>query len=270
MTLRLATLNIWNRFGPWEKRLVAIQRQLALLDPDIIGLQEVLRSTQGDALDQAALLASARGDHIAFGVASEEHGFPVGNAILSRWPIARSSVHELPRLGSDQKRSLVFAEIDSPHGKIPFFVTHLNWRFHEGIVRQAQVLRIAEVIAELAPIGGFPPILVGDFNAAPDADEVRFLRGLCAIGGKTVYFADCFEIAGDGSLGATYSRTKNPFAAPLREPDRRIDYVFVRGPDDRGRGEPLEARVCFDQPTDDVYPSDHFGVVATVSTSGQT
>jgi len=57
---------------------------------------------------------------------------------------------------------------------------------------------------------------------------------------------------------------RNPFAAPLREPDRRIDYIFVRGRDERFVGEPLEARVCFDQPVDGTFPSDHFGVVATL------
>jgi endonuclease/exonuclease/phosphatase family metal-dependent hydrolase len=50
----------------------------------------------------------------------------------------------------------------------------------------------------------------------------------------------------------------------LREPDRRIDYVFTRGRDDRFRGEPLEAALCFDDPVGGVFPSDHFGVVATL------
>jgi hypothetical protein len=39
----------------------------------------------------------------------------------------------------------------------------------------------------------------------------------------------------------------------------------VRGPDDRGRGEPLAARVCFDEEVNGVFPSDHFGVVATLT-----
>jgi endonuclease/exonuclease/phosphatase family metal-dependent hydrolase len=103
---------------------------------------------------------------------------------------------------------------------------------------------------------------VGDFNATPDADEIRFMKGLCSLGGKSVYFADTFGIAGRGD-GTTFSR-HNPFASDLREPNRRIDYVFVRGPDARGRGEPLDAHVCFDRPIDGVYPSDHFGVSATI------
>jgi len=126
---------------------------------------------------------------------------------------------------------------------------------------------LTDAVARLAPTSGFPPVVVGDFNAEPDSDEIRFMRGLTGLGGDCVYFADAFAIGGDGSSGTTFSR-KNPFAEPLREPDRRIDYVFVRGPDDAMRGEPTEARVCFDGAHPDAggtFPSDHFGVVATIT-----
>lgn len=260
-TFRAATLNIWSRFGPWEERLVAIREGLATLAPDVIGLQEVLRF---DGLDQAQLVSDGLGYHVAWGRASENHGFPTGNAILSRWPILRTKVVALPNLGTDEDRSVLFAELDAPYGRIPFFCTHLNWKFHHGHVRCAQVKTVAEVVAELAPIDGFPPVVVGDFNAEPDADEIRFMRGLTGLGGPCVYFADAFGVAGDGSDGVTFSK-RNPFAGPLREPERRIDYVFVRGPDDAQRGEPLDARVCFDQPYEGTYPSDHFGVIATIT-----
>jgi endonuclease/exonuclease/phosphatase family metal-dependent hydrolase len=262
-TLRVATLNIWNRFGPWEDRLIAIRAGVGALAPDILGLQEVLRldPSEGDGLDQATAVADGFGYHVAFACAKGEWW---GNAALSRWPITRSRLFELPREGTDEKRTLLFAEIASPFGSIPFFVTHLNWKFDEGCVREAQVREIAKRVDELAPPGGFPAVLVGDFNAEPEADEVRFLRGLTSLGGgRRVYFVDAFAAAGDGSPGCTFAR-RNPFAAPLREPDRRIDYIFVRGRDDRMRGEPLEARVCFDEAVGNAFPSDHFGVIATL------
>jgi endonuclease/exonuclease/phosphatase family metal-dependent hydrolase len=262
-TLRVATLNIWNRFGPWQERLVAIRAGVAALAPDLIGLQEVLRLDQGegDGLDQAAAIAEGFGYHVASGHAAGERW---GNAVLSRWPVVRSHVFDLPRGGTDEKRTLLYAKTESPFGPIPFFVTHLNWKFDEGHVREAQVRDIAARIESLAPADVFPAILVGDFNAEPDADEIRFLRGLTSLGGsRRVYFQDAFAHAGDGSTGCTFAR-RNPFAAALGEPDRRIDYVFVRGRDERLRGESLEARVCFDEPVDTSFASDHFGVVATL------
>jgi endonuclease/exonuclease/phosphatase family metal-dependent hydrolase len=263
-SIRVATLNIWNRCGPWEERLVAIRTALARLAPDVMGMQEVLRARPGcEGPDQAAAIASGLGYEIAYGMA-RPGDVELGNAVLSRWPIVRSEVFPLSHGGTAERRSLVFAEIDAPFGRLPFFVTHLNWKLHEGHVREQQVLDIVERIHALAPIEGFPPILVGDFNAEPDADEVRFLRGLCSLGRSRVYFADAFLLAGEGS-GITFSR-RNPFAALVHEPERRIDYVFVRGPDTQRRGEPLEAAVCFDQPIDGAFPSDHFGVVARIST----
>lgn len=261
-TLRVATLNIWNRFGPWEQRLTAIRAGVEQLAPDLLGMQEVLRlaPSEGDGLDQAAAIGGSFGYHVAYARAHDERWY--GNAALSRWPIAQSRMLELPRAGTDERRTLLFAEIDSPYGRIPFFVTHLNWKFEEGHVREAQVREIVRAIDGLAAPDAFPAILVGDFNAEPDADEIRFLRGLTSLGGsRRVYFQDAFAIAGDGSPGFTFAR-RNSFAGVLREPDRRIDYVFVRGRDERFRGEPLEARVCFDSPVDACFPSDHFGVVA--------
>jgi endonuclease/exonuclease/phosphatase family metal-dependent hydrolase len=262
-TLRVATLNIWNRFGPWEERLVAIRAGVRDMRLDILGLQEVLRLDDGvgDGLDQAAAIAEGLGYHRAGGLAEGEHW---GNAVLSRWPIARSRAFDLPRLGTGEKRTLLFSEIEAPFGKLPFFVTHLNWKFDEGHVREAQVREITERMESLASAQTFPAILVGDFNAEPCADEIRYLRGLTSLGGsRRVYFQDAYGLVGDPTQGSTYSR-RNPFAAPLREPDRRIDYIFVRDRDERFRGEPVDARVCFDEPVAGVFASDHFGVVATL------
>jgi endonuclease/exonuclease/phosphatase family metal-dependent hydrolase len=264
-TLRVATLNIWNRFGPWEQRLASIRAGVGAIAPDLFGLQEVVRLDpgEGDSLDQSVAIAEGFGYCVAYGRARDERWY--GNAALSRWPIARSHVFELPRAGTDERRTLLHADIESPYGCIPFFVTHLNWKFEEGHVREAQVREIAHRVESLARPDALPAILVGDFNASPDADEIRFLRGLTSLGGgRRVYFEDAFDAAGDGSRGFTYAR-RNPFAAPLREPDRRIDYVFIRGRDERFRCEPIEARVCFDEPIDGTFPSDHFGVVAVLS-----
>ncbi len=262
MTLRVATLNIWNRMGPWEERLAAIRAELPGLAADILALQEVIVLDDG-SFDQGALVAEGHGYHVVYG-RHEEGIYPMGNAILSRWPFGRTKIMPLPRGGTDEHRSLVFAEVLAPFGKVPVFCTHLNWKLDEGHVRTEQIRFVTDRIAELVPPNAdYPPILLGDFNADPDADEIRFLRGLTGLGGRCVYFADTFGIVGKGN-GTTYAR-RNPFAAPIREPDRRIDYIFVRGPDEQGRGEPLEARICFDAPHEGTFASDHFGIVCDLS-----
>jgi endonuclease/exonuclease/phosphatase family metal-dependent hydrolase len=261
--IRVLTLNIWNRLGPWEERLAAIRHVLEEESPDIVGLQEVITTDFGDALDQGKAIARGLGYEVAFG-RSHGEGFSFGNGVLSRWPIVRSVVTALPGGEDSEPRSLLFAEIDSPVGRLPFFVTHLAWRFHEGAVRQGQALAIAERVTALAPRSSPPAILVGDFNADPEADEIRYLRGFTTLGRpRCVYFADAFAVAGDGTHGATFSKA-NPFAATLREPDRRIDYIFVQRFNDDVRGEPVAARVCFNHAVNGTFPSDHFGVMATL------
>jgi len=276
--LRVATINVWNKSGPWLSRLRLIRRELERLQPDIVGLQEVLRFRADNALDapltaqndQLTEIAEGLGYQLAYGVASDYgNGLKFGNAVLSRHPIVAEQNFELPGRESGETRALLHVLCTTPHGSLPVFVTHLNWKFHHGSVRQRQVVFIAERVAELCPIAGpyLPPVLLGDFNAAPEADEIRFLTGLCAIEQKTVYFADAWVFAGVGA-GHTYDRA-NHYAAKAREPSRRIDYIFVRGPDRQFRGEPLRAELAFDAAelgaAEPVWPSDHFGVVADLA-----
>jgi endonuclease/exonuclease/phosphatase family metal-dependent hydrolase len=220
--------------------------------------------------DQATEIAQGFGYHIAYGAACDyPNGLKFGNALLSRHPIIEERSFRLPDLGSGETRCLLYALLETPLGRLPVFVTHLNWKFHHGHVRLAQVNYIVERISALAPESAefLPPILLGDFNAEPDADEIRFLRGLHTHQGKSVFFADAWLYGGDGSPGYTYSRD-NDYAAPHREYSRRIDYIFVRGPDGRLRGEPVNARLAFDVPelgpSGRVWPSDHYGLVTEI------
>lgn len=261
-TVRVATINIWNRMGPWDERLGALRAELVRIDADIVGVQEVLRMPT-HAFDQGAALAEGLGYHVAFGRHPDAPETRIGNAILSRYPFESIGVHALP--GKDELRCVVFGAVASPQGTLPVFTTHLNWRLDHGHIRQEQVTSLVAYVEACAPAAkdGLPPIITGDFNAEPDADEIRHLRGLTALGGHSVYFSDCFALAGDGSPGHTFARS-NEFAAMLREPNRRIDYIFVRGPDERFRGEPLDAATAFTTKASGVFPSDHYGVVATL------
>jgi endonuclease/exonuclease/phosphatase family metal-dependent hydrolase len=201
-------------------------------------------------------------------------GLMLGNGLLSRHPILDARGFALPGEESGETRCLVYALLQTPDGKLPVFVTHLNWKFHHGSVRVRQMHFIVERIDELAPEGDqaedrLPTVLLGDFNAEPDSDEIRFLRGLHTLEGRSVHFADSWIWAGDGSPGYTFDR-KNGFALRSNEPPRRIDYVFVRGPDPALRCEPLRAQLAFTEPAtspsgETVWPSDHYGLLAELA-----
>lgn len=272
MRLRVLTLNIWHREAPWEQRSELIRGGIRALDPDIIGLQEVLELRVGDTVQsQAEELLQALPYRYVYGPAQMVGpGFAFGNVIASKYPLHNSGVVALPGEETGETRSVVFAEVEAPCGTVPVFVTHLNWKLHHGAVRLRQLQRIVELIAEKAPIDEtFPPLLLGDLNAEPESDEIRFLRGFAALEGKSVFFADAWAYGGDGGPGFTFDR-RNPYAARSHEPPRRIDYIFVRGPDAAFRGEPLTTRVVFDAPEAGAWASDHFGLYTELSTRAET
>jgi Endonuclease/Exonuclease/phosphatase family len=49
-TVRIATWNVWGRYGPWEARLPAITETLRRVDADIVGLQEVWEDAESRRL----------------------------------------------------------------------------------------------------------------------------------------------------------------------------------------------------------------------------
>lgn len=259
MPLRVLTLNLWHDQGPWPARAARIREWLDLLDPDVVGFQEAL------GLEQVAALLERRLPHRDFVCAARlarASGEPeFGNAIASRWPIVGRDASPLPDRGDHETRAVLHCDIDAPFGTLAFTCTHLHWRLHHGAVRCQQVAAIARQIVARRPKGGFPPVLVGDMNAEPDSDEIRFLTGGHALDGKSVYFHDAWRVAGEGADGTTWSN-RNPYARTALEPERRIDYVFSGYPTPRGLGHVQRCRVVCDDARDGVWPSDHFGVYA--------
>jgi endonuclease/exonuclease/phosphatase family metal-dependent hydrolase len=265
--LKVLTLNIWHREQQWEKRRALIRRGLEQLAPDVMGVQEVLElSTGGTRRDQAEELAEGLGYRTLFaGAQTLGPGLTFGNALLTRHEVVAHEVLALPGAESGETRCLLYALVRTPSADVPVFVTHLNWKLHQGSIRLKQLDFIENAIAERAPTGKtYPPILMGDLNAEPESDEVRWLRGFATLNGRSIFFADAWAYAGDGGAGFTFDR-RNPNAARSHEPPRRIDYIFVRGPDPKWRGEPLLTRVVFDEPEGDVWASDHFGLYTELS-----
>jgi endonuclease/exonuclease/phosphatase family metal-dependent hydrolase len=281
--LRVATLNIWNKAGPWVERLALMRKQVKDLSADIIGLQEVLRFVPDEKQppvpapdnDQASEIADGLGYNIAYGIAADySGGLKFGNALLTRYKILDSRTFRLPGADSGETRSLLYTLLETPWGRLPTFVTHLNWKLHHGVVRVKQAVYAAERIFVLSPVEAdfLPPILMGDFNADPQSDEIRYLKGQHVIDGRSVYFADVWDYSDTAEPGTTYARD-NAYALKNGEPNRRIDYIFVRGPDKHMRGEPSNIRRAFTESVPGaegtVWASDHYGVVCDLSMSAK-
>lgn len=256
--LRVASWNIWWRYGPWKDRRTAIETTLKEVKADVVALQEVWDEAGSNL---AAALAEELAFDFAYQRSEKRDGVGFGNAILSRWPIATTDWRPLPgRLESGEGRSVLFAEVSSTKGPLQVFVTHLNWRFEHSAIRQRQVTEILRFVSSKAR-PNHPPIVCGDFNAEPQSDEIRMMTGHrdCRVAGTA--FRDAWLSGGDGGVGYTWDN-RNEFAAVEHEPNRRIDYVLVGPPGDEGEGKILSCRLAGDEPVDGIWPSDHFSVVA--------
>src|SRR5262249_11680128 len=143
---------------------------------------------------QADLLGRRLGCHVAYAAELEIDGVRFGNAILSRWPIRSRESRLLPSADApDERRLALRADIDGPRGPIQVFCTHLNWRFDQSHVRQAQVRAIASFV-QSSPERDYPPVLCGDLNATPTSDELRMLTGRSEVAAPELVFHDAWEV----------------------------------------------------------------------------
>jgi endonuclease/exonuclease/phosphatase family metal-dependent hydrolase len=265
--VRVLTWNLWWRFGPWRQRRDAIAAVLDEAQPDLCGLQEVWASP-GDQL--AAVLADRLGMHWAWTPSpaperwQQRIGDPtmqIGNAILSRWPITEQASQRLPATSADNGRTVLFARVQTPTGPVPFFTTQLTSSIGQSQLRCRQVGALCRFVAAHTD-PGFPPVLTGDLNAEPDADEIRLLGGhKTAPVVPGLVLVDAWRYADHMAPGWTWDR-RNPHVAATGEPSARIDYVLVGLPTASGAGQVRSVQLIGDRPVDGVWPSDHAGVLA--------
>ena len=269
--VRVATWNVWWRFGPWENRARAIQEVLRALDADVCTLQEVWADGHTNL---ACDLADGLGYDYAWAPSPQSDrwcrrlgvtGVQIGHAILSRWPLSRQAQHPLPPGDDpDEGRLALVAETQTPWGSMPVMTLQLNSHPAQSATRSRQAEYVASLVANLAP-GAFPPVVTGDFNAQPASDEVRRFEGHLTppvIPGQVLI--DAWRYAPIDDPGLTWDR-RCPHVAATLEPSARIDYIFVGLPTATGRGHVGSIKVFGNHPIDGIWPSDHFGVVAELA-----
>ena len=251
--MRVLTLNVWNREGPWPQRQQLLRAELERWQPDLLGLQEVRD------LEHVRELCGAQ-YHLAW-IGNEVSGI----AVAARWPIHEQQQLSLLGEGAQSGGVALRAAIDAPHGRLSFCcATTYFYLPHHGHWRERQMPQLAQFARAGVGRNDYPPILVGDFNAPPESAEIRYLKGLQSLAESSTYFVDAWEFAGGTGTGATWSRD-NGFASPWLLPSRRIDYVFVGHPRlPAGAGLIEECQLVCNRAVDGVWPSDHFGVCATL------
>jgi endonuclease/exonuclease/phosphatase family metal-dependent hydrolase len=263
--LRLVTLNVLSLADPFgRERQEVVRRAVPELRPDIIALQEVTRSPD---LDQAAYLLGPDFTIVDLPGRSPDLA---GECLASRWPVGDVTTLDVAVADGDQslpRATAVAVEVlvSPPLG--PLLAVHHRAAYHLQLehVREKQALATARFVEDLvSDRPESPVVLLGDFNADPDAASIRFLTGKQSLDGTSVRYEDAWAATHPSELGRTFC-PRNPLVRAGQMPlerGRRIDYIMVRSGAHGPMLDVADCRLVLDQPVDDVWASDHFGVLA--------
>jgi endonuclease/exonuclease/phosphatase family metal-dependent hydrolase len=233
-----------------DTRIQHIIENLRQLDPDIIGLQEINETLDGEG-NQAQIIADSLASHFGneyhvymeFTHQSWDNQFREYVGIISKHPVLEEGFGQL--VAGVFPRKVVWNAIDSPLGRLNVFNTHLS--FNSADVRKLQVQQIIGFITyteNLSP--GVASILVGDFNDEPDSEAIRLLTEP----GAETFYIDTYAFSNPNDPGYT---------VPSSSPTARIDFVFEKS---TGSLAIDTSMVVIDEPYDGTdYCSDHLGVL---------
>ncbi len=176
MTLRILTLNTWKCDGLYRRRLNHMAQRLEELNPDVVLLQEVFATEDGQ-VDTAAYLAK----HLAMAVTHaparrksrwfEERHCPSssGLAVLTRQPVVEHHVVALPTDEDDGERIAQIVKV--VHQGNSFWVAnlHLTHLPTAAKLRSSQLATCLSALRQHAGLGF--SVIGGDFNTGPGNPE---------------------------------------------------------------------------------------------------
>ena len=137
------------------------------LDVDIIALQEVLLPTDGpNPLDA---VCDALGLHLVFAATRVHKKGQLGNAILSRFPIAAASVLDISHSRIERRGALGVQLGDTRTGGFGVVATHLS------LVDRTRERQVESLLAHTQFHSG-PSVLLGDMNAWRRCKATRTLN----------------------------------------------------------------------------------------------
>jgi endonuclease/exonuclease/phosphatase family metal-dependent hydrolase len=267
--LRLLTYNVLASPVFPRLRLRALNRVLAESKADVIALQEVA-DWMVSPLTEAAWVKNGyrvtRRDGEPFA--------PGGQLILSRHAIADTAAMTLP---GKQRRTLLVAEVVIDGWTLAVGTTHMESFLEDGPVRAKQLDTAFALLRR-----NENAVLMGDLNFGDgEQPETSHLDA---------GYLDLWKALRPQDEGFTWDIDGNPlaqFGAFAGEPSRRLDRILVRSPQlrpssivvvgdgsvgervlshrDRKLIEPPErSKPDAGEPTIAVFPSDHYGLLATL------
>ncbi len=248
-SVKVATLNLFNRMGEWGHRAPLVIDQLEALLPDVIGLQEV-----DMVLDQGMWISK----QVNLRLPGQAH-YRIKHATN---PGQRASYHgiaTLSRIGFDEHEILDLMTFERNAqrmaftcGDKPFWLINTHLHFPPA----AQQERVEQLNLLLAWLDRdprhLPVIILGDFNAYADPPEpaVKLMKAR---------FRSAYETVHGREPDETWTTPVNTFDP---DPHGTLDYIFVSP-----EWKVVDAGLAFNTPSPHdpkMFPSDHLGLYAVL------
>ncbi|NYE05837.1 endonuclease/exonuclease/phosphatase family metal-dependent hydrolase [Bacillus niacini] len=250
MTFNLRYDNASDGINSWTNRIGKIVHILEQTQPAVIGTQELLPTMITD-------FARRLPDYDWFGKprrSNDEHSAIFFRKDMFRvinsgtfWLSKTPSIEGSSSWNSSLPRICTWGEfhcLDQPN-KFRVFNTHLDHMSKEARVNGVRVIK--QYMDTLNREDYLPHMLMGDFNAYPNSEEVRFWQ-------EDPQFTSVFSTM---DRHETLRKTFHDFEGGYQgEP---IDYIFVSKTAQIKSGSIIYSKV------DNMYPSDHYPVCARIN-----
>jgi endonuclease/exonuclease/phosphatase family metal-dependent hydrolase len=197
----------------------------------VVGLQEVDSVCERSSkIDETKILAQGTKLKGYFTRHFPFQGGAYGQGLLCRYNVLSIENKTIPIYPESEGKSVSMLLADIRIEKdlvITIAVVHLDYRSKPSRLQQIHLIK------NILNKSVHPVILMGDFNAYPDADEIQILKE-------------------DFTL---FPIDEQAFTYPAKNPDRRIDFIFV------SKGAPFHVA---SERIDSVLFSDHLPLIATI------
>lgn len=240
--LHVATLNIRNLADRWGERLGLLLADMSALQPDLLGLQEVVYPMQQDRLIGAA--GEGTYETLRAWAGRPEYG----NSLLVRSPLASSDVDRL-ELGLNRSALRTIVSLASGR-RVLVAVTHLHHEVDGAAERDDQARQLIDWLGAVPATDA--QVVMGDFNADPGEPAAERMR--------SHGYRSAFAEANGQDPAVTWPSGLQAPAIDTDGDPSCLDYIWVRG-----AVSVASARLVFDRPDADdptLFPSDHFGISA--------
>lgn len=273
-TRRILTLNVLHNDWYQEERARQVAQEIEALEPDHVILQEV--SVNGKIEENPVIKSIMEHTNL-----SVDHAVPYGNNQYNDHLITLGRKLLIVNRGklctsNESHRASFVVYATAPNQHFTIFNYHGYWGGQNQHIREKDIVEINSTANKLELLHPNNTIVLGgDFNSDANSSVARYLEGLQSLKDTGTYWVDTWKYSGvpqssgytldsRNLLGHMTAKTVG-ITSPECNPNRRIDFLYVKGWVYGKSGMPIKTKLCFtDTHGGETTASDHYGIYSEI------